>query len=187
MAKRPTLVAHRGYPTKFPENTLVGYHAAIHAGASWIETDIQVTRDHAVVLYHDATLERISGVDGSILEHTLAELENLSASDPSTFGDAFANEPIPTLEQLAKLIRHHPHVQAMIEIKQDSIDAHGIDAVVNLTHADLDSIQSQCVLISKNTDALFKAHANKAGGLVGCCRNGLMPPTHLLMNWSRNS
>ena len=181
MTERPTLVAHRGYPTMYPENTLVGYRAAVKAGASWIETDIQITRDQAVVLYHDATLTRISGVEGSILERTLSELQDVYAAEETRFGSQFADEPIATLNQLADLIRQHPRLQAMIEIKQESIDAHGIDAVVALTHNELDSIKSQCVLISKNTDALSQAR-REHGYRIGWVLPAWTDAAHTLAN-----
>ena len=157
MTGRPTLVAHRGYPTNYPENTMIGYRAAVEAGATWIETDIQVTRDQVVVLYHDATLTRISGVDSSILEKTFSDLKNIPASHESRFGQEFSNEPIATLTQLVDFIGQHPQIQAMIEIKQESIDAHGLDLVLDLTYHELASVQSQAVVISKNVEALSRS------------------------------
>ena len=39
------LIAHRGYPAHYPENTLIGLEAAIKAGAERIEFDIQLSAD----------------------------------------------------------------------------------------------------------------------------------------------
>jgi glycerophosphoryl diester phosphodiesterase len=39
-AKRPLIIAHRGYRAKYPENTLVAFEAAIEAGADMIELDV---------------------------------------------------------------------------------------------------------------------------------------------------
>ena len=157
MMGRPTLVAHRGYPTNYPENTMIGYRATVEAGATWIETDIQITRDHVVVLYHDSTLTRISGVEGSLLDRTFSDLQKISASHESRFGQEFSDEPIATLAQLVDLINQHPQIQAMIEIKQESIDTHGLDIVLDLTYRDLATVKAQCVVISKNVEALSRS------------------------------
>lgn len=157
MTTRPTLVAHRGYPTRYPENTLIGYRAAIAAGAQWIETDIQLTRDRSVMLYHDATLERISGLPGSILDMTRSEVESTPASHATVFGDRFADEPVASLEGFVELLAGHSNVQAMVEIKQESIDRFDVRTVVEEMHRRLESIRLQCVIISKNKEAILEA------------------------------
>jgi len=157
MTTRPTLVAHRGYPTRYPENTLIGYRAAITAGTQWIETDIQLTRDRSVMLYHDATLKRISGLPGSILDLTRAEVESIQAGHTTVFGDRFADEPVASLEGFAELLSDHPKVQAMVEIKQESIDRFDVPTVVEEMHRVLEPLRWQCVIISKNKEAILQA------------------------------
>ena len=46
----PELVAHRGYPQHYPENTLIGIEAAITAGARFIDVDVQLSADRVPVL-----------------------------------------------------------------------------------------------------------------------------------------
>ena len=55
---RPILIGHRGYPAKFPENTLAAFEGAIQAGCDMIELDVTLTRDRRVVVIHDDTLNR---------------------------------------------------------------------------------------------------------------------------------
>jgi len=62
----PKLVAHRGYARRFPENTLAAVEGAIHAGAHFVEIDVQLTSDGYPVLFHDRTTERMCGEPGSI-------------------------------------------------------------------------------------------------------------------------
>ena len=52
------LVAHRGYPSCLPENTLPSIVAALQVGARYLEVDVQVSRDGEVVLFHDRELQR---------------------------------------------------------------------------------------------------------------------------------
>lgn len=48
----PQAIAHRGYKTKFPENTMGAFKGAVEIGAEAIETDIHLTKDGVVVLSH---------------------------------------------------------------------------------------------------------------------------------------
>ncbi|MBL4763235.1 MAG: hypothetical protein JKY93_11135, partial [Gammaproteobacteria bacterium] len=48
------LVAHRGEPDNYPENSLQGFQTALSAGAKFLETDIQITKDDVAILSHDA-------------------------------------------------------------------------------------------------------------------------------------
>lgn len=59
---RPLVIAHRGYSSLFPENTLEAFRAAIYAGADFFELDIQVTKDNILLVSHDATLSRVTDV-----------------------------------------------------------------------------------------------------------------------------
>src|SRR4051794_28236165 len=56
--KRPLLIAHRGASGYAPEHTLAAYRLAIEQGADFIEQDLQITKDGALVCIHDADLAR---------------------------------------------------------------------------------------------------------------------------------
>lgn len=82
-AAEPRILAHRGLssaPGQDPslwENTAASFAAAHAAGAEFIETDCQVTADGDVVLFHDATLERVAGDPRAIAQVRTAELAEL--------------------------------------------------------------------------------------------------------------
>lgn len=153
------LVAHRGYPSAFPENTLVGYQQAVIHGARYVETDIQCTRDGVPVLYHDASTRRLSGVDGSISGRTLDELRALTAHYPERFGSRFSGTPIPTLQAFAAWLQQHPAVTAFVEIKRQSLRRFGVEPVVEGVMQALDDVASRCVIISFNDRCI--AHARR--------------------------
>ena len=67
--------AHRGASEYAPENTLSSFYLGLLQGANGIETDVQRTKDGVLVLFHDDTLERVTGVSGSIKDYTLSELQ----------------------------------------------------------------------------------------------------------------
>lgn len=143
-----TLVAHRGYPEAFPENTLLGHEQSVLHGATHVETDIQCTRDGVPVLYHDANTRRLSGVRGSILDRTLAELGALSACHPDRFGDRFAGTPVSTLAAFADWLAGHPAVTAFIEIKRQSLRRFGAASVMQWVMAALRGVEDRCVIIT---------------------------------------
>lgn len=90
--------AHRGFSTAAPENTLAALEAAWRTGADVAEIDVQLTRDGVVVLMHDRALDRTTNGSGLLKDHTLAEIRALDAG--SWFGDAFAGERVPTLDEV---------------------------------------------------------------------------------------
>lgn len=72
--------AHRGLHTEdksVPENSLAAFAAAADAGYG-IELDVQLSKDRQVVVFHDATLDRVCGVKSRVDEKTYDELHSTS-------------------------------------------------------------------------------------------------------------
>ncbi len=95
-------IAHRGASGTAPEHTRPAFMRALELGADMIEMDIQLSRDGYLVVFHDETLERTSNGQGAVREHTLADLKALDTG--SWFGEAFAGEPLMTLEEVVELV-----------------------------------------------------------------------------------
>jgi len=89
------IIAHRGFSARYPENTLLAFQKALEAGVDGIETDVRLSADREVVLFHDNDLARITGTEGRVETFTLEALKAL---------DAGKGERIPTLEELLMLI-----------------------------------------------------------------------------------
>ena len=68
--------AHRGASEYYPENTMSSFDAGIAMGANGIETDVQITKEGVPVLFHDDTITRVTGGEGSIGDYTWDELQN---------------------------------------------------------------------------------------------------------------
>lgn len=51
----PQVIAHRGYKSAFPENTMAAFRGAVGVGADGIETDLHLSKDGVVVLLHVST------------------------------------------------------------------------------------------------------------------------------------
>lgn len=94
----PRVIAHRGASKRAPENTVRAFLAAVSYGADAIELDAKLTRDGAVVVHHDHTLDRTTSGTGRLDRRRLAELETLDAG--IRFGSDYAGERIPTLRRV---------------------------------------------------------------------------------------
>lgn len=162
---RPEFVAHRGYPRRFPENTIAGLDGAIAAGARFVEVDVQLTRDLVPVLFHDENIRRVCGMEGTISRYTFEELRRFPASEPGRFGTRYAHVRIPSLAELAALLARHPGVTAFVELKREALNSFGVEAVLGRVIRDLQPVQTRCVLISFAPEPL--AAAKRAGWRVG--------------------
>lgn len=68
------IYAHRGASEYYPENTLSSFAAGVDMGADGIETDVQISKDGVLMIYHDDTMEEKTGFKGSICDYTYEEL-----------------------------------------------------------------------------------------------------------------
>lgn len=91
------LCAHRGAMSTHPENTIPALEEAVRLGAHMIEFDIQLTKDGALVLMHDATVDRTTDGKGKVADLTLAEIKALDAG--SKLDKRFAGTRVPTFEE----------------------------------------------------------------------------------------
>jgi|GEM_PF-1259718 len=70
--RRPRVIAHRGNPIDFPENTLPAIRSAVELGADALEVDLCLTRDRRLAVWHDhspgdlVTLARNLGLEGGV-------------------------------------------------------------------------------------------------------------------------
>lgn len=103
--RRPWVIAHRGASGHAPENTLAAFERAVQLGATFIETDLHLTRDARFVAIHDATVDRTTNGHGAVHEFRLAELRELDAG--LWFDRQFSGQQIPTLEEMLEFSRKH--------------------------------------------------------------------------------
>jgi len=115
--RAPWIIAHRGASGHAPENTFAAFERALQLGAGFIETDLQLTRDARFVAIHDAHLERTTNGQGTVRDHTLAQLRELDAG--MWFDRQFMDQRIPTLDEILEFAREQD-VVFYLEIKYDS-------------------------------------------------------------------
>jgi len=97
------ITGHRGASGHAPENTLSAMRVAIEMGAEFSELDVQETADGEIILLHDSSLKKTSGVDKNIWEVNYADIKGLDVG--SWFSEDFKNEPIPTLQEVISLVK----------------------------------------------------------------------------------
>jgi glycerophosphoryl diester phosphodiesterase len=102
------VIGHRGASGHAPENTLAAFRKAVALGATFIETDLQLSRDAHFVAIHDDTVNRTTNGHGPVHDLTLAELRQLDAG--SWFGSQFSGERVPTLEEILEFSKKNDAV-----------------------------------------------------------------------------
>lgn len=134
-------IAHRGYSSIAPENTLPAYKLAKQNGFSYAETDISFTSDGVAVCLHDATIDRTSDGTGNIGSLTFAQVREYDFG--SWKSSAYAGTLIPSFEEFILLCRNiglHPYIelknnggytQAQIESLVDVVEEYGMKGKVS--------------------------------------------------------
>ena len=150
----PGLIAHRGYSSHFPENTLRSFQEAFLSGACFVECDVQLTKDLVPVVLHDSDLSRISGVAAYVHQINYSELRKLSAGYIDKFGSQFGSEKFPSLEEFADLLSQWAGRKAFVEIKRSSIRNFGTEIVLESILPILDKVFDQVTIISFDYDII---------------------------------
>lgn len=75
----PYIFAHRGGMALRPEQTQLAFDYAKQLGVDGFETDVRLTKDQQLIVFHDATVDRTTNGSGKVSAHTLAELKKLDA------------------------------------------------------------------------------------------------------------
>ncbi|MBQ8344399.1 MAG: hypothetical protein IJY41_04355 [Clostridia bacterium] len=114
------VAAHRGWCSKYPENTILAFKRAIELGVDQLELDVRVTKDGELVVIHDSTVDRTTNGKGRVRDLTLDELKALDAGIHK--GEEFKGEKIPTFTELMELVKNHPIITIDIELKEYPTD-----------------------------------------------------------------
>lgn len=188
---RPLIWAHRGASAEAPENTLSAFALALAQGADGIELDAQRCSTGEVVVIHDDSLARTTGVAALVVDTPWAVLRTLDAS--AWKGDGLAGEHVPLL---AETFEAFPGL-VNVELKCDRADDRGLTRevvrVVRAARAEgrvvLSSFNPLCLLRARSlapgiprallfeTEQRWAVRSALAAPLVGACA---MHPEHVL-------
>ena len=104
--------AHRGlHGNGIPENSLLAFEKAVENGFG-IELDIQLSKDGEVMVFHDYSLLRMTGVDKKLCELEASELCQIKLKE--------SDQCVPTLKQVLELV--DGKVPLLVELKGEDLN-----------------------------------------------------------------
>lgn len=109
------LIAHRGFSSKAPENTVAAFDLAVESGFTNIELDVQLTADDVPVVIHDSSVDRTTNGSGLVASMTYDQLAQLDAG--SWFNARFKDENVPSLQLI--LERYAGQIHLHLELKSE--------------------------------------------------------------------
>ncbi|MBC2001323.1 glycerophosphoryl diester phosphodiesterase membrane domain-containing protein [Listeria marthii] len=104
------IIAHRGDTMNAVENTVEAIESAAKAGADYSEIDIQETKDHQFVVFHDMTLRRLAGSSKRVADMTLKELQQTKV----TSGDYSSH--IASFDEIIQTAKKNK-IDLLVEVK----------------------------------------------------------------------
>lgn len=159
---RVWIVGHRGAMGYCPENTLVSFERGLELGADWIELDVHLSKDGALIVIHDETLDRTTNGHGLVRDHTLTQLRSLDAGN---------GQKLLTLDEVLDWARRRDTLLD-IEIKNAPVFYPGIeDKVVQAIYAA--GMVDQLIVISFDHAAVKRVkelEPNIATGVLYACK-----------------
>lgn len=162
------VIGHRGASGDAPENTMKAFALAKTQGADGIELDVYRTSDGHIVVTHDETTKRFTGVDLKVRKSTLARLKELN------FGEG---ERIPTLKEVLDAFGRE-FAMINIEIKSTGFLSDGVEeGVIECLRAT--NTQSKVLVSSFNPMHLVRMKARAPGiarGFLMADDNWYVPP-----------
>jgi glycerophosphoryl diester phosphodiesterase len=170
------VVAHRGASAYAPENTLAAVDRADEMGFSWVENDVQRTKDGALVVVHDATLARTTDVEQvfpdrapwNVRDFTVAEIARLDAG--SWFDTRYAGARVPTLEQYMRRLSRN-HQKLVLEIKNPQlypgIEQQTLKVLANEGWLTPPHLRDRLVVQSFSPDTVRRVHELSPGVKTG--------------------
>lgn len=120
------VIAHRGSKGTHPENTFAAFQEAVDCQSDGIELDVQYTKDKALVVIHDNTVDRTTNGQGEIDQLTLQEIQQLDAG--SWFDPIYSDQRIPLFTEVLVFLEQQGFKGLLnIEIKTDEKAYLGIE------------------------------------------------------------
>ncbi len=164
------VIAHRGSSGERPENTLPAYRLAIAQRADMIEIDLHRTRDGAIPITHDASLEHLGG-RGEIADATIAQVRAL---------DAGGGERVPLLHEV--LDEFGPQIPLNLELKVGTRGAYaGLEAEA-LAAVESRGLLAQTLFSSFYDDVLGELRTQSASARVA-----LLISRHSQHDWAKRA
>lgn len=120
-------IAHRGYSSRAPENTMAAVNLALNTpGITGIEIDVQLTKDLVPVVIHDFVVDRVTNGKGFVKDFTYDQIRKLDAGN--WFDSRYKGEKIPSFKEILQQVKGKNKL--IIEIKSNGHEYPGIEKKV---------------------------------------------------------
>jgi len=117
---RPFLFAHRGCSSLAPENTMEAFHLAKHLGSPGLELDIHLCKSGELVVLHDDSLLRTTGLNRPVEDCIWDELKDLDAG--SWKDGRFSHCRLPLLQEVLETFLPDLYIDIELKTRKSSAD-----------------------------------------------------------------
>ena len=141
----PYLFAHRGGMAVRPEQTQLAFDNAVEYGLDGFETDVRLTQDGKLIVFHDALVDRTTNGSGKVSEHTLEELKRLDAGYHFTDingATPYRNDPHAKILSFEELLEMYPNMYINVDLK-DAPDSYEGTVAPTKMYEDIINNQAQ--------------------------------------------
>jgi glycerophosphoryl diester phosphodiesterase len=158
--EHPIRFAHRGGAAIAPENTMAAFGGAYDLGIRYMETDVHLTADGVVVVFHDHELDRLTNGSGKVEEWRWDDLRLLDAGYSFEVDGEFPyrgkGERIPRLDEV---MAEFPDTRWNIDMKHTPV-------VEALAHLIIEASAEDRVMAASFYDHRLRAFRRASGGRV---------------------
>ncbi|MCB2223381.1 MAG: glycerophosphodiester phosphodiesterase, partial [Actinobacteria bacterium] len=121
--EHPIRLAHRGSRVLWPENTMEAFAGAAGLGYRYVETDVHVSADGKVVVFHDDRLDALTDGTGNVSDHPWDHLATLDAAHHFAPGDGYPLRGTGVrIPLLSEAVAAFPEMCWNIDLKQAGIE-----------------------------------------------------------------
>lgn len=121
---RTLIFGHRGFGDHAPDNSLYAVERALDAGVDGVDVDGQFTRDSALVVFHDLSVDRLTADTGRVTGKTLAEMLALDLGPKAD--SAMTGAFVHTFEDFVRTVTARGGI-LMVELKVPGPGRTGIE------------------------------------------------------------
>lgn len=111
----PTLIAHRGLSSLYPQNTIPAFEKAAENGYKYYELDVHTTKDGKWVVIHNDTVDAMTDGEGEVSSFTLEEIKQLKI-DSGNGIENYDDLTVPTLQECLDVCKE-TGILPVIELK----------------------------------------------------------------------
>ncbi|AIN94042.1 glycerophosphodiester phosphodiesterase [Treponema putidum] len=145
--------AHRGFRSKYPENTMLAFSKAADSGVDGIEFDVHLSSDGVPIIIHDEALDRTCNASGLVKDFSFAELKKINAAANFKSSKPL-DEKIPCLEEYFDFIKDKDII-SNIELKTGVFEYPGIEETVYALLKKY-NLQDKCIISSFNHESVLR-------------------------------